>query len=79
MSGQTASFSVKASHKFVGINNENTCANNTTETNSSLYSLYDESSTSTTKPTTSNEAVRKGGNTKGMTVRSTTNSLEDYY
>lgn len=75
MSTNQVSFTVKSSHKFVNPPSE--------ESSVSIPSSYQYSNIINTqqrpKGWTNNDTIRKEGSSKGMAIRTTNTSVEDFY
>lgn len=68
MSHATPTFSVKSTHKYVNTANE--------EEDTSFY--YSAKKT-VSKPRTETESLNREGSAKGISIKTTTTSMEDFY
>ena len=82
-SSQAKSFNIRASHKFVS-SATNSCQPQEAPTSlksSDLYSFqdsFDELNTNK-KPAIETDSTRKQGSSKGMSIKSSATSIEDFY
>jgi hypothetical protein len=81
MSSQPKSFNVKASHKFISSATNSSQPQSSSEASSSVYSFSDsvEGLSTTSKTSVDTESTRKQGSSKGISIKSSSTSIEDYY
>ena len=81
-SSQAKSFNVKASHRFINSATNSSQPQQTTSSlkTSELYSFEDSfSELNSSKPLVNTESDRKQSSSKGMSIKSSSTSIEDYY